>query len=108
MIEREDKEWGVRLIGRPFRGVGKKTNMLIQAEISNPTSRRNPQITVVFSGAPVPSPLPLGDAQTWRHTFDAVLAEAKSVVEELKAKRSKRRKATKSASQDVRRSKRVR
>lgn len=91
MIEREDKEWGVRLIARPFRGIGKNTNMQIQAEISNPTPKRNPQITVVFSGAHAQSPLPLADAQTWRQTYDAVLAEAKSVVEEFKAKRAKRR-----------------
>ncbi len=103
MIEREDKECGVRLIGRPFRGVGKNTNMLIQVEISNPTPKRNPQITVVFSGAPVPSPLPFGDAQTWRAAFDAVLTEAKGVVEKLKAKR---RKGTRSSSKGVRRGKR--
>jgi len=105
MIEREDQEWGVRLIARPFHGIGKNTNMQIQAEISNPTPKRNPQITVVFSGAPPQTPLPLADAQTWRQTFDALLAEAKSVVEELKAKR---RKGTRSASQGVRRGKRSR
>ena len=82
----------MRLIARPFHGIGKNTNMQIQAEISDPTPKRNPQITVVFSGAPVQSPLPLADAQTWRGAFDALLAEAKSVVEELKAKRTKRRK----------------
>ncbi len=102
MIERQDQEWGVRLIARPFHGIGKNTNMQIQAEISIPTPKRNPQITVVFSGAPVQSPLPLTDAQTWRGAFDAVLAEAKSVVEELKAKR---RKGTRSASQGGRRRK---
>ena len=108
MIERQEQEWGVRLIARPFRGIGKNTNMQIQAEISNPTTKRNPQITVVFSGAPVQSPLPLADAQAWREAFDALLAEAKSVVEELKAKRAKRRKGTKSASQKARRGKRAR
>ena len=108
MIEREDKDWGVRLIGRPFRGIGKNTKMQIQVEISNPTPKRNPQITVVFSGAPVHSPLPLGDAQTWRQTFDAVLAEAKSVAGELKAKRTKHRKGTRSASQSAPRGKRTR
>jgi hypothetical protein len=41
------------------------------------------------------------DAQIWRQTFDALLAEAKSVAEELKAKRKK---STRSASKGVRRS----
>jgi len=101
MIERENQDWGIRLIARPFHGIGKNTNMQIQAEISKPTPKRNPQITVVFSGAPPQTPLPLADVQTWRVAFDAVLAEAKSVVEELK---TKRRKGTRSASKGARRS----
>jgi hypothetical protein len=107
MIEREDKEWGIRLIARPFHGIGKNTNMQIQAEISNPTPKRNPQITIVFSAAPPQMPLPLSDAQTWRQTFDALLDEAKSIAEDLKAKRKKSTKRKKVA-KSVRRTKRSR
>ena len=105
MIEREDKEWGVRLIARPLR---MNTNMQIQADISNPTHKRNPQITILFNGVPVQSPLVLADALAWREALDAVIGEAKSVVEQLKARRTKRRKDTRSASQGVRRGKRAR
>jgi len=100
MIEREDKEWGVRLIARPLR---MNANMQIQADISNPTHKRNPQITILFNGVPVQNPLVLADALAWREALDAVIGEAKSVVEQLKAKRRKSTRSTKSASQRARR-----
>lgn len=96
MIEREDKEWGVRLITRPLR---MNKSMQIQADIANPTPRQNPQITILFNGAPVQKPLVLAEALAWREALDAVIDEAKSVVEELKAKRRRSRKSKQSASQ---------
>ena len=86
MIERENREWGVRLIVRPLR---MNPGMQIRAEISNPAPRRNPQITIVFNGVPVTKPLVLADALAWREALDALMGEAKDVVEELKAKRRK-------------------
>ncbi len=100
MIDREEKEWGVRLIARPLRMNAK---MQIQADISNPTPKRNPQITILFSGVPVQSPLMLADSLAWREALDAVIGEAKSVVEQLKAKRRKSTRSTKSASPRARR-----
>ena len=102
MIEREEKEWGVRLIARPLR---MNTTMQIQADISNPAPKRNPQITILFNGVPVQNPLVLADALAWREALGAVIGEAKSVVVELKAKLTKRRKRTKSASRSARRGK---
>ena len=100
MIEREEREWGVRLILRPLQ-----TNraLLIQAEISNPAPRKNPQIRFVFSGASVTKPLCLADALTWREAFDAMIAEAKGVAEELKVKRRKATKGKQSPPKKTRR-----
>ena len=82
MIEREDKEWGVRLVARPVR---MNPNMQIQADISNPTHKQNPRITILFNGVPVQSPFVLADALAWREALGAVIGEATSVVEQLKA-----------------------
>ena len=94
MIEREDKEWGARLTCHPFHGPGVKRGMRICAEIGHPKPRRSPEITIVFSSVPVQDPLRTPDAQTWGRALDAMLAEAKKVADELKAKpkRSPRRK----------------
>ncbi|MHC4399441.1 MAG: hypothetical protein ACYTG0_07165 [Planctomycetota bacterium] len=94
MIQREDKEWGVRLTCYPFLGTGMKRGMRIYAEVSNPKPRRSPEITIVFSSVPIQAPLRTADAQTWGRALAAVLAEARKVADELKAKpkRSPRRK----------------
>ena len=94
MIEREDKDWGVRLTCHPFHGPGMKRDMRIHAEVSKPKPRRSPEITIVFSSVPVQDPLRAADAQTWGRALNAVLAEARRVANELKAKpkRSPRRK----------------
>jgi hypothetical protein len=101
MIEREDKEWGVRLMTRPLR---MNTKMLIQVDISNPTPKQNPKITILFNGVPVQKPLVLADALAWREALDAVIGEAKSVVEQLKARRRRSRKSKQPASRRARRS----
>jgi len=94
MIEREDKDWGVRLTCYPFHGPGLKRGMRIHAEVSKPKPRRSPDIRIVFSSVPVQDPLRTADAQTWGRALDAILAEARKVADELKAKpqRSPRRK----------------
>jgi hypothetical protein len=85
MIEREDKEWGVRLILRPFQA----SSLYIQAEISNPKPKRNPETRIVFSGVPIQHPLVPVDAQTWGQALAAILAEAKRSAEELRRRRTK-------------------
>jgi hypothetical protein len=84
------------------------TKMVIQADISNPTPRQNPQITILFNAVPVQKPLVLADALAWREALDAVIGEATSVVEELKAKRRKGRKSKDSAQKVRPRTKRAR
>jgi hypothetical protein len=100
MIEREDKLWGVRLTLRPLRV---NPAMQIEADITNPTPRRNPQIRILFNAVPVQKPFVLADALAWREAFDAMIGEAQSVVEELKAKRRKGRKSKPSAPPKARR-----
>jgi hypothetical protein len=82
MIEREDKEWGVRLIAKPFQAASMHAGMQIQAEISNPKPKRHPEIRIVFTGVPVQHPLVPADAQTWGQALAAVLAEARRVADE--------------------------
>lgn len=77
MIEREDREWGVRLILRPFQA----SSMQIQAEISNPKPKHHPEIRIVFTGVPVQHPLVPADARTWGQALAAVLAEAQRVAD---------------------------
>jgi hypothetical protein len=84
MIEREDKEWGVRLVLRPFQASG----MQIQAEISK--TKRNPEIRIVFTGVPIEHPLVPVEAQTWCQALTTILAEAKRIGEELKRGRTKK------------------
>jgi hypothetical protein len=85
MIEREDREWGVRLIAKPFHGPGMNAAMQIQAEISNPKPKRHPEIRIVFTGVPIQHPLVPVDAQTWGQALAAIVAEAKGIAEELKS-----------------------
>ncbi len=84
MIEREDKDWGVRLTCHPFRGPGEKRGMRIYAEVAKPKPRQSPSTTIVFSSVPVQDPLRIADAQTWGRALDAMLAEARKVADELK------------------------
>lgn len=100
MIDREDREWGVRFVTRPLR---MNPSMPIQADIGNPKPRQNPRITIRFNGVPVQKPLVLADALAWREALDALIGEAKGVVEELKAKRRRSGKSKRSASQKARR-----
>jgi hypothetical protein len=87
MIEREDREWGVRLMLRPFQA-SLHAGMHLQAEISNPKPKRNPEIRIVFNGVPIQHPLVPVDAQTWGQALAAILAEARRVAEELKRKKA--------------------
>jgi capsular polysaccharide biosynthesis protein len=61
-----------------------RSSDLLTSAISTPTPKQNPQITILFNAVPVPKPLVLADALAWREALDAVIGEAKSVVEELK------------------------
>ncbi len=97
MIERENKEWGVRLTCHPFHGLGMKRGMRIYAEVSKPKPKQSPEITIVFSSVPIQDPLRTADAQTWGQALAAVLAEARNVADELKANRTKASKSSRSS-----------
>ncbi len=106
MIERENKEWGVRLTGHPFHGPGVKRGMRIYAEVSKPKPRQSPEITIVFSSVPIQNPLRPVDTQTWGQALAAILAETRNVADELKANRTKAAKSSRSSTR--RRTKRTR
>lgn len=93
-IERENRDWGVRLSLRPFRDPRQNTTMQIEAEINHPKPGRTPPITVRFTGVPTGNPLPSTDAAIWNESLRAVLNRAREIAAEMKAKAKK---ATKKA-----------
>ena len=93
MIERQDKDWGIRLIATPFSTQSTDFHFLMQieAEIKKPTGRGKPEIRISFLGVPIGKPLLPVDARTWRTAFDAVLTEAERIAKEMKPSKSKRK-----------------
>ncbi|REJ86527.1 MAG: hypothetical protein DWQ35_23135 [Planctomycetota bacterium] len=91
MIEREEFEGGVRIVARPLSGDPADLHFLmqIQAEIIEPSGKGKPQVRISFHGVPIGKPLLPVDARTWRIAFDAIMAEADKIAEEMKAAKSK-------------------
>ncbi len=95
MIEREESDWGVSLVVRPFAGAKEGAAMEIRADVLLPKLPRNSEIRVSFTGVSYTAPLKLMDAQVWSEAMKAILAEARSVAADLKSgggKSNKKRK----------------
>ena len=91
MIEREEREWGVRLVATPFRGAGKNIFMEIQAEVRKPTGQQQPNIRIVFHGVPPRNPLLPVDARIWITAMQAVLEEAGRVADQMRLKPTRKK-----------------
>ena len=84
MVDREVFDWGVRLTTKPFL----KTRLellTLQSEIREPRSGKSPLVKITFTGAALSNPLRLPDAQTWQEAMEAIVAETRSVIAEMKA-----------------------
>ena len=86
MIQREERDWGVRLLVRPF-SVAKYAPMEIQVDIHKPHGKR---VFVRFSGTT--ETLRFSDARIWQSAYSAILAEAEKVAQELAPKKKARTK----------------
>jgi hypothetical protein len=84
MVDSEVFDWGVRLTTKPFL----KTRLellTIQSEIREPQGGKSPLVKITFTGAALSNPLRLPDAQTWQAAMEAIVAETRSVIAEMKA-----------------------
>lgn len=86
-IKRENHEWGVSLIGRPFESIGNAA-MQIGADIT-PRPNRNPDIRVQFTGALPPNTIRLSDTTIWVNSLNQIVETAKAVAAELRQSDSK-------------------
>ena len=84
MIQRELFEWGIVLTTSPF--VGSKTlgSLFIRAEIRLPRSHRAPIVKISFTGATIVTSMDVTEAATWASAMQAIIAEARSLVTEMK------------------------
>jgi hypothetical protein len=80
MIEREKKEWGVRLVLKPLTD---RPDMRVIAEITKPKPGRTPDIRFWFDGVPSDSPMRTTDLIVWnqavRQFLDSVKEESVKV-----------------------------
>jgi hypothetical protein len=86
-IQREDKEWGVRLFIRPFADPA-HAMMEISSEVAAPRPNRNPEIRLWFSSVPIQHPLKRTEVVIWIESIKAILSESQKVSVELKGKKS--------------------
>jgi len=85
-LERDDQEWGTRLLLRPFPGDDYRM-MEVQADIEKPTEAR--KLTVVkirFTGVPMQHPFNAAQARIWLHAVQTVADQAKAIEDEFKKK----------------------
>ena len=96
-IIREDKEWGTRLIVKPFIEA-RLSGVEISIDIDKPRPSRRPDVKIWFSAVPLQNPFKPGDLIIWTEALRALQAEAKVVVDKMKPavtpkKKKKRAKA---------------
>ncbi len=84
MIQREEHDWGVRLIVRPFPPIQKHAEMEIRVDISNPRPKHGPEIKVWFHGTITPEPLVYSESIIWADALRAANAEALLISQGMK------------------------
>jgi hypothetical protein len=83
-IIREDHEWGVRLLLRPFPDP-QYSMMEISTEITLPRAGRGAEMRTRFTGVPVSNPLRATDVIAWVAQLNAIQTEARKIATEMKA-----------------------
>ena len=79
MIQREEKEWGVRLSMQPLTG---RPSMQIIAEVDNPKPGRKPDTRYWFDGAGSEKPLRPAELTVWQEG----LRQFQDVVKDVQAR----------------------
>lgn len=90
MIQREKKEWGVRVSMQPL---GDRPSMTITAEVNLPKGKFKPETFYWFDGPEVDKPLRLTDLTVWQQGLSLFLDAVKDVqAQMMKPAKSKRKK----------------
>jgi len=87
-ITREDHDWGVRLLLRPFPDAH-YAGMEISVEITLPRSGRGAEMRTRFTGVPVSNPLRASDVVVWASQLNAIQSEARKIATEMKEPKPK-------------------
>lgn len=94
IIEREEKEWGVRLIVRPFEG--HLQHLQLSAEIAYPTGNGSPVTSITTHGL---GRVCWSEAKIWHQSLAFLLVEAKKVSQEIRQARKTAKRTAKSRKQ---------
>lgn len=94
-IIREDKEWGSRLIVKPFIEP-RLAAVEISIDIDKPKGERRPDVKIWFTAVPLQNPFKPGDLIIWTEALRALQAEAQAIADKMKpaatpAKKKKKR-----------------
>jgi hypothetical protein len=96
MIQREETDWGVRLVDKPFTSPVENAEMYIQADIMRPQSKSSrAEVAFWFSGTTVQRPLRAADVIIWREHLNAVCDAAREEALMMKQPEGGKRKAKK-------------
>jgi hypothetical protein len=89
-ISSESKDWGTRLIVKPFMET--HAGMEVSAEIAKPRAGRSAEIKFCFSGVPGHNPLRSTELIVWLEAVKAVHEEARRIGDEMKNGKPKKKK----------------
>jgi hypothetical protein len=89
MIQREETQWGVRLVLKPFTHPKEHAEMYAEADISLPRPGHRSEIKFFFSGTTVQSPLRASDMIVWMEHLKALSDAAREEAAKLKAQSEK-------------------
>lgn len=89
MVEREKKEWGIRLVLRPLTD---RPNMRVSAEISEPKPGKSPNIRYWFDGVPGDRPMRTIEMIVWNQALRQFLDSVRDESAKIKKKAASRKK----------------
>lgn len=88
MIEREKKEWGVRLVLKPLT---ERPDMRVVAEITKPKPGRTPDIRFWFDAVPSDTPMRTTELIVWNQAVRQFLDSVKDESAKFKTKAAPRK-----------------
>ena len=89
MVEREKKEWGIRLVLKPLTD---RPDMRVIAEITKPKPGRTPDIRFSFDGVPGDSPMRTTEMIVWNQAVRQFLDSVREESAKVKMKAASRKK----------------
>lgn len=86
-IEREEKQWGVRLVLSPL------SDMRIIAEVNHPKAGRRAECRFWFDGVPGDGPIKMTELMLWKGGLQLILDTVKDESAQMAAGNGKRKRA---------------